>query len=245
MFDYKLALATGIDFPLVELKTVIHQPTIREISMIGETDFFLGLQMICLQKTMFFDDPKILDQTTNFEVFITILNEKQMADKKDNVLSVMKMLFPKTLIILTPRSILLNQNEENVIIDEGNFNVLQEVVQEMFCLNKGDQITYNPADSKAKEIANKIMKGRQRVAEIRAKESGGSSMLSQYLSIITVGVGSMSLFDACKLTLYQLYDLVERYSLYTQWDLDARCRLAGGTPDKAAENWMKNIHEKK
>ena len=33
------------------------------------------------------------------------------------------------------------------------------------------------------------------------------------------------------LTLYQLLDLVERYSLYTDWDIDIRSRLAGASPD--------------
>ena len=32
MFDYRLALATGVDIPIPELQTVIHQPTIKEIS---------------------------------------------------------------------------------------------------------------------------------------------------------------------------------------------------------------------
>jgi hypothetical protein len=52
----------------------------------------------------------------------------------------------------------------------------------------------------------------------------------------------MSLKDLCELTMYQMYDLVERYTLYLNWDLDVRSRLAGGKPDKPAENWMKNIH---
>ena len=30
------------------------------------------------------------------------------------------------------------------------------------------------------------------------------------------------------LTCIQLYDLVERYMLYINWDMDIRCRLAGG-----------------
>ena len=42
--------------------------------------------------------------------------------------------------------------------------------------------------------------------------------------------------------MYQLYDLIERYSLYTNWDIDLRIRLAGGKPDSQAEDWMKNIH---
>jgi hypothetical protein len=44
------------------------------------------------------------------------------------------------------------------------------------------------------------------------------------------------------LTMFQLYDLVERYMLYINWDMDVRCRLAGGKPDNQPDNWMKSIH---
>ena len=40
-----LSLMTGIDIPIPELQAVIHQPTIEEISMIGEQEFFLGAQV--------------------------------------------------------------------------------------------------------------------------------------------------------------------------------------------------------
>ena len=52
----------------------------------------------------------------------------------------------------------------------------------------------------------------------------------------------MALEDCMNLTLYQLYDLIERFSLYTNWDIDIRSRLAGGKSDKKPDNWMKNIH---
>ena len=52
----------------------------------------------------------------------------------------------------------------------------------------------------------------------------------------------MSLHDCVNLTMYQVYDLMERYSLYTAWDLDVRCRLAGGKPDTKPDDWTKNIH---
>ena len=66
-----------------------------------------------------------------------------------------------------------------------------------------------------------------------ADEKGGSnaSIFSQYLSILTVGLNSMSLQDAMDLTIFQLYDLVERYRLYIDLDIDIRSRLAGGKPD--------------
>jgi hypothetical protein len=43
-------------------------------------------------------------------------------------------------------------------------------------------------------------------------------------------------------TMFQLYDLIERYMLYIAWDMDARTRLAGGKPDSHPDDWMKNIH---
>jgi hypothetical protein len=48
MFDYRLALATGVDIPIPELQVVLHQPTIKEISMVGEMDFFTGIQLLCI-----------------------------------------------------------------------------------------------------------------------------------------------------------------------------------------------------
>ena len=241
MFDYRLALATGVDLPIPELEIAIHQPTIQEISMIGESDFFNGIQILCINKNMILEDQGLLKNATNFQVFMMMLNEKQMADKKQQVIQVLSLLFPSFKVAFTPRSMLLNYGERNVIIDEENFEKLQKILETMFCLNKTDQGTFNPADERARKIAEKLMKAREKVAKEKSKEGGGS-MFGQYLSILTIGINSMSLQDCCKLTMYQLQDLVERYSLYVNWDLDMKTRLAGGKPDSQADNWMKNIH---
>ena len=86
------------------------------------------------------------------------------------------------------------------------------------------------------------MKARQKIAAQKEKEGGNGSMFGQYLSILTVGIGSMSLQDCMSLTMYQLYDLVERFTLYINWDIDIRGRMAGAKNDKPIDNWMKNIH---
>ena len=52
----------------------------------------------------------------------------------------------------------------------------------------------------------------------------------------------MSLEDCLNLTMYQMFDLLERYMLLVNWDLDIRSRLAGGSSDSKPDNWMKNIH---
>ena len=245
MFDYRLALATGVDIPISDLQMTMHQPTIKEISMLGEQNFFTGIQLLCLQKTMYVEDEALLLNTTNFQIFMAMMQEKQLSDKKEIVIEVLSLLFPSKKIVFTPRSLMFNEEEISCIIDEGNFDILQKLLEDVFCLKNTDQQTFNPANAKAKAIADKLMKGRKRVAAAKAAEQGDGIMLGQYLSILTIGVGSMSLKDCLDLTMYQLYDLVERYTLYMNWDLDIRSRMAGAKGDKPVENWMKPIHNKK
>ena len=240
--DTRLTLMCGTDYPVPECQLVIHQPRIKEISLIGESDFFSGIQCLCLNKSMFVKDESLLANTNNFQIFMTIMSEKEAADKKFAVQQVCTLLFPKHRVMFTPRSVLLSGEGSSVMIDENNFEFLQKALTDICCLKTGpmDQQSFNPANNKAREIAEKLMRGRQRVAA--QKGENNISIFSQYLSILTVGLGSMSLQDAMDLTMFQLYDLVERYMLYINWDMDVRCRLAGGKPENQPDNWMKNIH---
>ena len=234
-FDYRLALMTGVDIPIPQLGLTLHQPTLREISRLGETDFFIGIQVLCINKTMYVEDQALLEQITNFQIFLQVMNEKQMAEKKKKVFQVLSLLFPGTKSMVTPRTLMIG----DCMIDENNFEILQYILNKTFCLESSGQQSYNPGSERAKEIAKKLMKARERVA---AQQSSGGSMFSQYLSILTVGLQSMSLKDTIELTMYQMYDLVERYMLYVNWDLDIKSRLAGGKPEEKVDNWMKQIH---
>jgi hypothetical protein len=142
------------------------------------------------------------------------MSEQQEVEKKKNVLAVLKLLFPKHNPIFTPRAILLNHTDGNVIIDENNFEDLQEVFQQIFCLSATSQQAFNPANEAAKKIADKLMRARQKVAAQKKAEEGEGSVFAQYLSVITVGL-HIPLQQVADLTMYQIYDLMERYSLYT------------------------------
>lgn len=241
--DYRLSLICGTDMLIPECNLVAHQPRIKEISFIGESDFFIGAQTLCLHKTMFIEDKTILDSINNFQIFMTIMLQDETKDKKANILNVLNLLFPSYKVNVTPNSLLfMKEGVPPITVDGNNFETLQEVLRLIFCMHNGpmDQQAFNPANDKAREIAQKLMRGRQRVAA----QNGNSnvSVFSQYMSILTIGLGSMSLQDLTNLTMFQLYDLMERYTLYTAWDLDVRQRLAGGKPEGTPDNWMKNIH---
>lgn len=247
--DLRLALMTGVDIPIPELQLVLHQPTIKEISMLGEKDFFIALQFLCLHKNNYIKDDLLLQQITNFDIFMEILNDKQVAKEmdminlKNSIISLITLLFGEYQVLLTPQSLILKSEEVTIMFDRNNFDLLQEKLRTVFCLNTnilGEQGAFNPKGQKAREIAEKLMRGRQRVAA--QKGDTNESVFVRYLSVLTVGI-PMALKDLINCTVYQIYDLIERFGLKLDWDIDLKVRLAGGTPNSQAESFMKNIHE--
>lgn len=242
MSDIRLALMCGTDIPVPEIQATIHQPKIKEIALIGEADFFVAVQCLNIDKNYLRQDKTLLQDTNNFQIFMTIMSEKEARDKKKATQQLLQLLFPNYSILFTPRSIMLQGKDNSSVIDENNFEALQQVLKQIFCVSNANnqQSGFNPANDKAREIAEKLMRGRQKVAELNG--SANASIFSQYLSILTIGVQSMSLQTLMNSTMFQIYDLVERYQLYISWDIDIRSRLAGAKPDEHPDNWMKNIH---
>lgn len=232
----------GADLPVPECQLVVHQPTIKEISLIGEKNYFTGAQCLTLNKSMFVVEGKnVLGDLNNFQIFMMVMGEKEAKEKKDATIQTLQLVCPNYKTVFTPRSLVLMSPDQSITIDENNFDYFQDVLRLIFCSKNGpmDQQSFNPQGSKAQEIAQKLMRGRDRIA----KEKGGSnaSVLSQYVSILSIGLG-INILDLINLTIFQVYDLIERYGLYMDWDIDLRSRLAGGKPDKSPENWMKNLH---
>lgn len=241
--DIRLALMCGSDIPIPELHLTLHQPKIKEIALIGETDFFIASQCLNVNKTLIQQGNFILDEISNFQVFMTVMTEQETKDKRQAVQKLFSLMFPNYSVLFTPRSIMFQKDgEETITIDETNFNLIQDICRQVFCVSnqENQQAGYNPANERARKIAEKLMKGRQKVAELKGIEK--ISIFTQYLSTLAVGLGSMSLQDLMELTMFQIYDLIERYQLWLSWDIDIKSRLAGAKPDGQPENWMKNLH---
>ena len=181
---------------------------------------------------MVIEDKTVLNQVSNFQVFMTVMNDKSTQDKQKDVQAVMQVMgMGKP--TFTPQSLILTDNNNQThLIDSSNFDFLQDCIKLITCANSGhmDQQAFNPKDEKA---------SRQRVAA--QKGSSTSSTFSRYLSVLTIGL-HIPLVDLIECTMFQLYDLMERYVLYINWDLDIKTRLAGGKPDSHPDDWMKGIH---
>ena len=239
MKDIDLALFTGVDIPIPSCQLIIHQPSITEISMVGEKDFLSGVQTLCIDKDQFKQDKENLSNTTNFQIFMTIMQEKEAKEIKSNVLDALSLIIPNGKISVTPRALLLNLNEANIIIDEGNFEDFQNILRQVFCLKKKED-DFNPANAAAARIAEKMKKAKARIAHIKGEDIG--SIYARYVSALAVGL-KMSVKVLNSYTIYQINDQLERFGLWNNWDIDIRSRLAGAKGDGKPEDWMRNIHK--
>lgn len=231
----KLMLMSGVDIPIPEFQATLHQPTLKEIGMMGEHNFFQALQIFCIDTSQLANQKSM--NISNFELFMAFL--KEQPDKKDNIINFCTIIFPNYKLLITPLSLVFNGTNNSFTIDKETFNKLQELLKAICRVKFGDN-DFNPQSEKAQEIANKLMRARKRVAA-QKQASEGESSLAQYISVLTIAVSSMSLQNILSLSLYQMYDLMERYNLYLAWDIDLRSRMAGAKIDKKPENWMKSL----
>lgn len=236
---------TGIDIPIPEMSLIIHQPNINDIAFMGEKEFFTAMQYLCVDKESLIQDESLLGTLTNFQVIMKVLNQTKDKSKVNLIRTFLLILFPKCQSVILPSSIILSEKDKDPItIDDNNFDIFQDYMKKILCVNsifQGDNIIYNPANEAAKKIADKFYQARRKVAELKNKKHQDSSVLTRYVSILIVA--RILNIDNCKnLTLFQLFDLMERFTAFTEWDADLRVRLAGGKPDKTVESWMRDLY---
>jgi hypothetical protein len=111
-----LRLITGTDIPLIDIGITIHQPKIREISLIGEEQFFIGCELINFSKEQLVsEDKKSLEQFTDFDILLTMINspEKEVHRNKEAVILLLSILFPHYQLGFSKDSIILKDSNEN------------------------------------------------------------------------------------------------------------------------------------
>ena len=69
--DNELLLLSGENIPFIEAQTIIHQPKLKEISMIGERSFFNGTKFLTFTKNMLNAEDKTgLEDKTDFDIIM-------------------------------------------------------------------------------------------------------------------------------------------------------------------------------
>lgn len=248
MIDNELLFLSGNDIPFVEAKLVIHQPTLKEIALIGEKAFFTGCELLNFSKDRLTEkDKSNLINLDDFDILMSMINnsdkESKLQENVNNLKSLLLLIFPDYEIIYTIDAIVFIKEDISTAITKNNFKALKEIIVEMFNLKftTGDQKDdYNPAGNLAKQIADKLKKRHQKLSELKG-DSEKISILSRYVSILSVGERK-DLNSLMNYTVYQLFDEFQRYTLKETSDMTFKLRMVGAKDVKDAEDWMKDLH---
>lgn len=246
----KLLLQSINDVPFPQAQLVIHQPTIKEIAYIGEKAFFLGCNFLNFSKEKFLsaEDNSNLSNKTNFEVLMSIIKNsqgsKEMKLSVHYLLLVLNLIFPSYEISFGDNNIILIDNQaEKHFIDNKNYETFKTLVCEIFCLNKASEENndYNPSGDLARQLAEKMKKGREKAAAAKGEDQKDISILNRYISILSVGE-KKDKNELMNYTIYQLFDEFQRFNLKQDYDIYFKLKIAGAKDVKEVDNWMKEIH---
>ena len=242
-----LLLLSGNDIPFPEAQITIHQPTIKEVAYMGEENFFIATQLLNVSKNSLIEEDKVnLEQYSNFDILIAILKEQNavMRKNKDCIIMILTLLFPYHEIEIGEQEIKLihkDNREEISSINNNNFLEFQSILNKMFNFGGGDtQTEFKPAGDMARKIADKLKKRHQKLAE-QKNEVTKVDIISRYASVLAIGQ-KLDLNSVLKLTVYQLFDQIQRYELKSGYEIYIQAKTAGASDLKEVEDWMKDIH---
>ena len=243
----KLLLLSGNDIPFPAATINIHQLRLNEISFLTEPIFYKACGVLTFDKEKIYTkDKNDLEGLTNFDIIMSIMTEKNDPRVKQQQVSVkmlFAMLFPDYKITFTKNGIVLvkDGDKEMHIIRPEDFQEFTNIIKEIFCLSSSSQEDYNPANDKAREIAEKLRRGRAAAAAAKGEDQTEISILSRYVSILAVG-NHKDINALMNYTVYQLYDEFGRYELKLSNDIYIQAKMAGAEGLKEVDNWMKDIH---
>lgn len=241
----RLLLLCGGDIPFPEASITIHVPTLQEISYIGERSFFLGCEFFAFSEEFLkMKDKSNLDNQSSFDIIMTMLSMNIQTPEATELISsiylFLGLLFPKREINFTYNEIRLIQEQDVAIINKNNFNIFQDLIKAMFCLEKKAEEKYNPAGEQASRIAKKLEERHRKLAEKDKQKKGDVvDVLNRYMSIL------MLFYDVNTLkqyTYYQIAELFERVQLREVYESNMKARLAGAKNLEQVDHWMVDLH---
>lgn len=245
----RLMLDTGVDIPFPAAQVSISQPLVKDISRLGEESNFLIGANALTKNYKAIQDNFDLSQLSNFEILMTMIMQKDANTQKvkENIEQLLYLIFPKYQILITPRSIILiDEEKKNFMIDANNFDAFADIIYDMFCLKEfhseqGDD--YNPAGDRARALIEKFRKKKEFLAKLkreRGEDTALMSILERYISILAVGERKNK-NELANYTVFQLVDEFKRFQLKETFDFTFQAKMAGAQKIKDAKDWMGDI----
>ena len=242
----KLLLISGNDIPFPEARLTVHQPTLKEIAFINQTSFWIGCQLLKFNKNIFQEkDRQKLESFSNLALLLTMVQDNHIDAKKAkvNLIMILAIIFPKHTIRFENLMIILTdiETQEEFIINDQNFSILQTIVEEIFCLTHLASKQYDPSGKLAEKIANQIKAGQKKRAQLGPINQKDLTIFDRYISILATAKNK-SIKEIMGYTVYQLMDEYNRFMLYYSSNQWLKLKIAGATGMDEQPDWFKDIH---
>ena len=213
----ELLLLSGNDIPIEEANLVLHQPTLKEIALIGEDKFFSGCEFLRFTKEKLnSEDRNRLENISNFNIIMSIMREKNPSVQQQVVCAtmVLSLLFPTYSIQINYNNMSIDLSQEEMVfsLNESNYDAFVKVLNEILSLEGGEGTDYNPSGDMARQIADKLRDRQAKLAMAKGNDNQKIAILSRYVSILAVGENK-DMNSLLNYTVYQLFDEFKRYQL--------------------------------
>lgn len=244
MLDELLLLSKN-DIPFTEARLIIHQPRLKEIALIGEESFHLGCQFLNFSINILnTQDKNSLSNMSDFEIFMSMMNQKEKIKYKTDAMLVLTLIFPDYQIKIDKDKILFQKEDFSTCINKLNFPSFKQILADMFDLNEGSSEEYNPCGAYAEKIAEKFKKRKEKLAKQDKINLNKIAIFSRYVSILAVGEHK-DMEELMEYTVFQLKDEFKRFQMKHNFDYYMKAKLAGAQDLEEVDNWMDDIHSNK
>lgn len=231
-----LKLMSGVPIFYEDLGFAINQPKIKDIAIIGEKLFYEGVSYFLLSR-------KILEVEeifmSDYDLFMFILNTEKFIQK--SVADIFILIIEEiTDINFYENFIIIKASEQEFIIDEPKFLIIKEALIQIFCLDFSgkDSGDLNPANKAAAEIAEKLRRRKEKLSAATTSQS--TDIFSHLISILAVGSNTLSIEDCLNLTVYQIYNLIKRFTMYEEHNNQIQALMQGAKDIELIE-WTKQF----
>ena len=209
----------------------------------------MGCQLLKFDKSVFASqDRQKLQQFSNLALLLTMVqdNHTDARKAKINLTMILAIIFPKHTIRFQNLTIILTdvETQEEFIINDQNFPILQTIIKQMFCLTNLANKQYDPSGKLAEKIANQIRAGQKKRAQLGSVDQKNLSLFNRYVSILATAKGK-SIKEIMGYTVYQLMDEYNRFMLWYSSNQWFKLKIAGATGMNEQPDWLKDIHSNK
>jgi len=224
--DLELLLLSGLP---IELEMGILYPLkLKDIVKLGYIKYNYYISLLLIDKSQLQNNDIDINDITNFDI---VFQSCVMDEKFRKSYFEMLELFFKETVQLGNGFFYFSELNEKKIIYKDNFNEIIRLLKEINSMKNKEENEFNPANDKAKEIADRMKKAREKINKVKAK-SGEDLSLSDLISAFAFYNKNTDLNSIFEMTIYQFNNQFQRMQLVNNYEISVQSLLHGADPKK-------------